>query len=168
MESQFPRTVWCYISDEAAGEIWNWSQSLWGDVCLALLRLLRASPYEPGWPAWPGHGPARSCVHMRNFSPVNPFSPKSDQSPISPVASPEILHHTVWRTWLSIAQSDERWLHYQFSLPPIHLSLGRLGECSFWTRGAFNITNKDVATKTDFDHSSSLSLVNSRNFITAA
>ena len=24
-------------------------------------------------------------------------------------ASPEILHHTVWRTWLFIAHSDERW-----------------------------------------------------------
>ena len=29
---------------------------------------------------------------------------------ISPAASPEILHHTVWRTWLFIAYSDER--HY--------------------------------------------------------
>ena len=41
---------------------------------------------------------------------LNPFTPKGDQSPISPAASPEILHHTVWRTWLFIAYSDERWL----------------------------------------------------------
>ena len=27
-------------------------------------------------------------------------TPKSDQFQISPSASPEILHHTVWRTWL--------------------------------------------------------------------
>ena len=33
-----------------------------------------------------------------------------------PAASPEILCYTVWRTWLSIAYSDERWLYYQFSL----------------------------------------------------
>ena len=32
--------------------------------------------------------------------------PKSDQVQISPVASPVILHHTVWRTWLFIAYSD--------------------------------------------------------------
>ena len=32
---------------------------------------------------------------------------------------------TVWRTWLFIAYSDDRWLYYQFAL--------RLGECTFWT-----------------------------------
>ena len=31
----------------------------------------------------------------------------------SPAASPGILHHTVWRTWLCIAYSDERCLYYQ-------------------------------------------------------
>ena len=64
--------------------------------------------------------------------PITPFTPKSDQSPISPAASPEILHYTVRRTWLFIAYSLERWLHYQFSLASlIHFSLGRLGECIF-------------------------------------
>ena len=62
---------------------------------------------------------------------INPFTPKSDQFQIPPATSPEILHHTVWRTWLFIAYSDERWLYYQFSLP--HFSWGRLGECTFWT-----------------------------------
>ena len=48
----------------------------------------------------------------------NPFTPKSDQFKICPAASPEIKHHTVWRTWLCIANSDERWLYdCQFSLP---------------------------------------------------
>ena len=37
---------------------------------------------------------------------VNTFTPKSDQVQISPVASPVILRHTVWRTWLFIAYSD--------------------------------------------------------------
>ena len=32
------------------------------------------------------------------------------QCQISPAASPDILHHTVWRTWLYIAYSAERWL----------------------------------------------------------
>ena len=55
---------------------------------------------------------------------INPFIPKSDQYQISPVASQEILHHTVWRTWLFIAYSDARWLYYQLSLPSvIQLSL---------------------------------------------
>ena len=35
---------------------------------------------------------------------------------ISPADSAEILNHIVWRTWLSIADSDERWLCYQISL----------------------------------------------------
>ena len=30
--------------------------------------------------------------------PFNPFTPKNDQFQISPAASPEISHHTVWRT----------------------------------------------------------------------
>ena len=37
----------------------------------------------------------------------NPFTPKSDQFQISPAASPEILCHRVWRTWLFITYSDE-------------------------------------------------------------
>ena len=47
----------------------------------------------------------------------------NDQFQISPAASPKIWHHTVWRTWLSIAYSDERWFYYQFSL--IHTFLFR-------------------------------------------
>ena len=44
-----------------------------------------------------------------------------DQFQITPAASPDILHHTVWRTWLFIAYSDERWLYYQFSLPHLYI-----------------------------------------------
>ena len=47
----------------------------------------------------------------------------SDQFRISPADSPEIFHHTVWRTWLFIAYSDERWLYNQFSLPHLYISL---------------------------------------------
>ena len=47
---------------------------------------------------------------------LNPFTPESDQCQISPAASQEIWHHTVWRIWLFIAYSDERWLYYKFSL----------------------------------------------------
>ena len=39
---------------------------------------------------------------------INPFTPESDQCQISPAASQEILHHTVRRTWLIMAYSDER------------------------------------------------------------
>ena len=38
----------------------------------------------------------------RSYVIINPFTPKSDQFQISPAGSPEILHHTVWRTWLFI------------------------------------------------------------------
>ena len=52
---------------------------------------------------------------------ISPFTPKSDQCQISPAAPAEILHHTVWTTWLFIANSDERWLYYQFSLPHLQI-----------------------------------------------
>ena len=47
---------------------------------------------------------------------LNPFTPESDQCQNSPAASQEIWLHTVWRTWLFIAYSDEKWLYYKFSL----------------------------------------------------
>ena len=53
---------------------------------------------------------------------VNPFTPESDQCLISPAASQEIWHHTVWRTWLFIAYSDDRWLYYKFLLPHSYFS----------------------------------------------
>ena len=52
----------------------------------------------------PSHG---NDAHGAGLS-LNPFTPESDQSQISPPAPPEILHHTVRRTWLIIAYSDER------------------------------------------------------------
>ena len=63
----------------------------------------------------------------------NPFTPESDQCQTSPAASPVILHHIVWGTWLFIAYADERWLYHKIlTASPIHFSLGRLGECTFW------------------------------------
>ena len=40
------------------------------------------------------------------FAEQGRFRVKCDQFEISPAASPEILHHTVWRTWLFIAYTD--------------------------------------------------------------
>ena len=61
-------------------------------------------------------------LHIVKVGSLHPFTPKSDQCRISPAASPEILHHTVWRTWLFIAYSDERWLYCnQFSLPRVYI-----------------------------------------------
>ena len=45
---------------------------------------------------------------LSSGSVVNPFTPESDQCQITPPAPPEILHHTVRRTWLFIGYSDER------------------------------------------------------------
>ena len=62
----------------------------------------------------------------------HPFTPKSDQFQISPAALPEILHHTVWRTWLFITYSDGRWLYYQFSLLHLYIiSLSKVGRMYF-------------------------------------
>ena len=55
--------------------------------------------------------------------PANP-STKSDQLLNSPAASPEIEHHAVWRTWLFIAYSDERWFFVPFLTTSLkHFSL---------------------------------------------
>ena len=57
----------------------------------------------------------------------NPSTPKSDQFQCSPAASPETLHHTVWRTLLFMAWSDKRSLYYQFSLPHLHMFSLKVG-----------------------------------------
>ena len=50
----------------------------------------------------------------------NPFTPESDQCQISPAASGEIVHYTVWRTWLFTAYSayttNSCYFTYMFSL----------------------------------------------------
>ena len=40
-----------------------------------------------------------------------------------PLQSQEILHHTVWRTWLFLAYSDETWLYHQCNTSLIHFFL---------------------------------------------
>ena len=52
-----------------------------------------------------------------------------DQFQISPAASPEVLCQTVWRTWLFIAYSDDRWLILSTS----HSSLKVVGRMYVWT-----------------------------------
>ena len=67
-------------------------------------------------------GPLSTILSNKTF--FNPFTPKSDQSQLSPAASPAILHHTVWRTWLFIDYSDGKWLRYQILATSLmHLSL---------------------------------------------
>ena len=70
---------------------------------------------------------SRCGLRMRCSCRLNPFTSKNEQFQISPAASAETLHHTVCRTWLFIAYSDERWLYYQFSLY-LTYTLNRLGE----------------------------------------
>ena len=61
------------------------------------------------------NGGAESCRRA--------LSTESDQFQIPPAASQEILHHTVWRIWLFIAYSGERWIYYQFSLPLLYIGI---------------------------------------------
>ena len=72
---------------------------------------------------------------------VNPFTPESDQCQNSPAASQEIWHRTVWRTWLFIAYSDEKWLHYKFSL---HHSYNRF--LKGWENTLFELRSERVKT----------------------
>ena len=61
----------------------------------------------------------------------------SREWPVStPAASSEILPHTVWRTWLFIAYSDERWLYYQSSPPHCTFLFERLENVLYlWNMG---------------------------------
>ena len=64
---------------------------------------------------------------------INPFTPKGDQFQNFPAASPEISHHTEWRTWLSIAYSDEDGYTTNSHHIIYTFLFERLGECTFWT-----------------------------------
>ena len=78
----------------------------------------------------------------------NPFTPKSDQFKISPAAWPEIiyLHYTVWRTWLFIAYSDERWLYNQFSLNLTHTFLFKIWENLLFELGSVWVKQEESSS----------------------
>ena len=80
--------------------------------------------------------PLRCTLQWENKFCCDPFTTKSDQCQISPAFLPEIVHHTVWRTWLFIAYSDERWLCYQISLPHSYISLWKFGRMYFFKLGS--------------------------------
>ena len=77
---------------------------------------------------------------------IIPFSSKSDQFQNSPAALPQILHHTVWRAWLFIAYSDERWLYYQFSVHHVYI-LSLEG----WENVLFELRSERVKTDASAD-----------------
>ena len=72
---------------------------------------------------------------IQDSSPTDPVTPESDWCQNSRAASPQILHHTVWRTWLFTAYSDERWLYYQFSLHHSHFFSLEVGRMYFLSLG---------------------------------
>ena len=75
-------------------KIWAWSSS-------------QLDPTRAKWVAKRYPTPSKLCTWLElvwvGRPGLNPFAPRSDQFHISPTASPEMLHHTVWRTWLFIA-----------------------------------------------------------------
>ena len=75
---------------------------------------------------------------------INPFTPKSDQFQTSPAASPEILHHAVWRIWPFTAQSDGKLLLYQFSLPHLYISLKKVCENVLFELGTETVKKKCI------------------------
>ena len=80
-----------------------------------------------------------SMVGGSGTAKFNPFTPERDQCQNSPAASQEIWHHTVWRTWLFIAYSDEKWLYYKFSL---HHSYNRF--LKGWENTLFELRSERV------------------------
>ena len=157
MKSQVLHTVWCHISCEAAGEFWHWSLSgvkgLIGN--LHFLKLFWKSPKfiqisNEAWIVFTtlplGKWPMKSAYLTRKSTSLrlsnrvfDPFTPESDQCQNSPAASQEIWHHTVWRTWLFIAYSDEKWLYYKFSL---HHSYNRF--LKGWENTLFELRSERV------------------------
>ena len=162
-----------WISVLSSGE-WKYSQS-WTDVLLGLIPDFFPAPLSlssTGIQKENGRhfkiDPHRRCVQhllcswflflvwdcdkLCSIYESHPFAPKSDQCQIPPTAAPEILHHTLWRTWLFIAYSNERLLYYQFSLPNLNiwrmyfLNLGvkglRMKSEAFIHRGS--VTSDDV------------------------
>ena len=70
------------------------------------------------------------------MSPTLSLPRAGDQFQISSTASPEIQHPTVWRNWLFIAYSDERWFCHQFLTRRMYfLALGM----KWLTRDHFNL-----------------------------
>ena len=59
---------------------------------------------------------ATNGVVPGNVADFIPFIPESYQFQLSPTDLPEITSHSMWRTWLFIASSNERGSYYQFSL----------------------------------------------------
>ena len=92
---------------------------------------------------------------------LNPFTPKSDQYQISPAASPEMLHGTVWRTWLFKAYTDERWLYYRFSLPRLYIVSVKGWESIIFELGSERVS-LDVTSPPGWPHAVSIKLLNQR------
>ena len=79
--------------------------------------------------------------HFPDYS-LNPFTPESDQCQNSPAASQEIWHHTVWRTWLFIAYSDEKWLYYITHT----IAFWKVGRIHFLSSGVKGLTGSGFHT----------------------
>ena len=67
------------------------------------------------------------CVLMIINQMVNPLTPKSDQRQTFPAASPEILRHTVGRSWLGLKYGYAT----QFFLPHPYISPQKVGRMYF-------------------------------------
>ena len=81
--------------------VWRtWPFIAYSDWKMILVPVLTTSLIHFYWKGW------ENVLFELGIERVNPSTPKSDQVQISPVASPVILHHTVWRTWPFIACSD--------------------------------------------------------------
>ena len=116
------------------GEERGGSNSVRGLLCPKFRRVPAVGPWHQSFSvgkSFGGCGGPRGGVEeeWRKINPCSDFF----RLP-APAATPEILHHTVWRTRLFIAYSDERWLYHTNSHYLIYTSLfKRLGECNFWT-----------------------------------
>ena len=116
---QLPWSMTCFLFAVYKHHMCSLTRSRQGNICRLFSRLFDKCP----------------LVSFLHANLVNPFTPKSYHSQMSPAASPEILHHTVWRTWFLIAYSNERRLYYQFALPHLYIFSLKVGRMYFLRLG---------------------------------
>ena len=82
-------------------------------------RLGECTFWAQEWSAQPLERNGYVTGNLFSVSTLSTFTPKSDQCQISPAASPEIVHHTVRRTWqthpASIPFHPQQWSMSNFS-----------------------------------------------------
>ena len=136
--TKVPALCWPEMTVEAPSSRWKQPFFITGNrVIYFMMSLSRLFAIKLQWQVlqvsavfdWLGE-----CMDQSSFA-FNPFTPESDQCQNSPAASPEILHHTVRRTWHFHSLLRWKVIILQILATSLIQSLfERLGEYTFWAQ----------------------------------